>query len=83
MLERKHQLQSLMRLFEINGGDCLPSTLQLLRPAILESVVLGQKWQLVKTGTLDVIPDPTQVSFGEKLLKNENRLAALEQKGDS
>jgi hypothetical protein len=83
MLERTHQLQSLKRLFEINGGDCLPATLQLLRPAILESVVLGQKWQLVEPGTLDASPDPTQVSFGERLLKIENRLAALEQKGDS
>ena len=83
MLERTHQLQSLKRLFEINGADCLPATLQLLRPAILESVVLGQKWQLVEPGTLDASPDPTQVSFGERLLKIENRLAALEQKGDS
>jgi len=81
MLERTHQLQSLRRLFEINGGEHLPATLQLLQPAVLESVVLGQKWQLVAPGILDARPDPTQVSFGERLLKIEDRLAALEQRG--
>lgn len=81
MLERAHQLQSLTRLFRINGGDLLPATLQLLRPAVLESVVLGHKWQLTEPGILDASPDPTQVSFGERLLKIEHRLAALEKKG--
>jgi hypothetical protein len=83
MLERTHQLQSLRRLFEINGGENLPAILQLLRPAVLESVVLGQKWQLVQPGILDARPDPTQVSFGERLIKIEDRLAALEQSADS
>jgi hypothetical protein len=82
MLERTHQLQSLRRLFVINGGESLPAILQLLRPAVLESVVLGQKWQLVEPGILDARPDPTQVSFGERLIKIEDRLAALEQSGD-
>ena len=81
MLERAHQLQSLRRLFEINGGENLPATVQLLRPAVLESVILGQKWQLVEPGILDATPDPTQVSFGERLLKIEDRLAALERNG--
>jgi hypothetical protein len=83
MLERTHQLQSLKRLFQINGGDSLPATLQLRRPAILESIVLGQKWQLVKPGILDASPDPTRVPFGERLLQIENRLATLEQGGNS
>ena len=83
MLERTHQLQSLKRLFVINGGESLPAILQLLRPAVLASVVLGQKWQLVEPGILDARPDPTQVSFGERLIKIEDRLAALEQSGDS
>jgi hypothetical protein len=83
MLERTHQLQSLRRLFRINGGESLPATLQLLRPAVLESVVFGQKWQLVEPGILDARPDATQVSFGERLIKIEDRLAALEQSGDS
>ena len=82
MLERTHQLQSLKRLFVINGGESLPAILQLLRPAVLESVVLGQKWQLVEPGILDARPDPTQVSFGERLIKIEDRLAALEQSED-
>ena len=82
MLERTHQLQSLKRLFVINGGQSLPAILQLLRPAVVESVVLGQKWQLVEPGILDARPDPTQVSFGERLIKIEDRLAALEQSRD-
>lgn len=83
LLERTHQLQSLRRLFEIKGGENLPATLQLLRPAVLESVVLGQKWQLLEPGFLDARPDPTQVSFVERLIKIEDRLAALERSGDS
>jgi hypothetical protein len=81
VLERAHQLRSLQRLFEIKGGDCLPAQLQLLRPALLDSVVLGQKWQLVELGILDVNPDPTKVSFTERFSKIEERLAALEQEG--
>lgn len=79
LLERTHQLQALTRLFEISGSDCLPVTLQLRRPAVLDSVVLGQKWQLVERGILDVNPDPTQVSLSERFLKIENRVAGLEQ----
>jgi len=82
MLERTHQLQFLRRLFVINGGESLPAILQLLRPAVLESVVLGRKWQLVEPGILDSRPDPTQVSFGERLIRIEDRLGALEQSGD-
>jgi hypothetical protein len=80
MLERTHQLQSLARLFEINGADCLPVALQLRRPAVLESVVLGQRWQLVEQGILDANPDPTQVSLRERFLKIEDRVAKLEKK---
>jgi hypothetical protein len=83
LLERAHQLQSLQRLFDVQGGDYLPSQLQLLRPALLESVVLGQKWQLIEPGILDANPDPTQVSFGERLSKIEERIAFLEQEGAS
>jgi hypothetical protein len=83
VLERVHQLRSLQRLFEIKGGDCLPVQLQLLRPALLDSVVLGQKWQLVELGILDVNPDPTKVSFAERFSKIEERLVALEQEGAS
>jgi hypothetical protein len=83
LLERAHQLQSLQRLFNVKGSDYLPSQLQLLRPALLESVVLGQKWQLIEPGILDANPDPTQVSFGERLSKIEERIAFLEQEGAS
>jgi hypothetical protein len=50
---------------------------------LLESVVLGQKWQLIEPGILDANPDPTQVSFGERLSKIEERIAFLEQEGAS
>jgi hypothetical protein len=83
MLERTHQLQSLTRLFEINGADCLPTTLQLRRPAVLVSVVLGRKWQLVELGILDANPYPNQISFGERFLNIENRVATLEQRVNS
>jgi hypothetical protein len=58
MLERTHQLQSLTRLFVIDGADCLPAALQLRRPALLESVVLGQNGNSLRKGSLMQIRIP-------------------------
>jgi hypothetical protein len=82
-LERRHQVQSLERLFEIHGGNDLPVTLQLVRPAVLESVVAGQRWQLIEKGLLDSNPDPTKVSIGERLSQIEHRLSAFEEATDT
>lgn len=46
---------------------------------VIETANLG--WLLIpRPGMLDTKPNPTRVSFGERLLKIEDRLAALEQK---
>lgn len=46
---------------------------------VIETADLG--WLLIpRPGMLDTKPNPTRVSFGERLLKIEDRLAALEQK---
>jgi hypothetical protein len=78
LLERRHQLQSLERLYVVNGTQALPSTLQLLRPAILEPVVAGCRWQLTEKGLLDASADPTRLSIAGQLAKLEERLSALE-----
>jgi len=78
LLERRHQLQSLERLFVINGTQDLPSTLQLIRPALLVPVVAGCRWQLAEKGLLDANPDPTRVTIIGQLVKLEKRLSALE-----
>jgi hypothetical protein len=78
LLERRHQLQSLKRLYVVNGTQALPSTLQLLRPAILKPVVAGCRWQLAEKGLLDASTDPTRLSIAGQLAKIEERLSALE-----
>jgi hypothetical protein len=78
LLERRHQLQSLERLFVINGTQDIPSTLQLIRPALLVPVVAGCRWQLAEKGLLDANPDPTRVTIIGQLAKLEKRLSALE-----
>ena len=65
LLERQHQIQSLERLFDIKGTGHFPATLQLVKPAVLEAVVSGQRWQLVERGVLDQNADPTKISMSE------------------
>lgn len=79
LLERQHQIQSLERLFEIKGTAHFPATLQLIKPALLEAVVSGQRWQLVERGLLDQNADPTRVSISERLRLLEHRLSLLEE----
>ena len=78
LLERQHQIQSLERLFDIKGTGHFPATLQLVKPAVLEAVVSGQRWQLVERGVLDQNADPTKVSMSERLRLLEHRLSLLE-----
>ena len=79
LLERQHQIQSLERLFDIKGTGHFPATLQLVKPAVLEAVVSGQRWQLVERGVLDQNADPTKVSMSERLRLLEHRLSLLEE----
>ena len=62
----------------VNGIQALPSTLQLIRSALLEPVVAGCRWQLAEKGLLDASPDPTRISLAGQLAKLEERLSALE-----
>jgi hypothetical protein len=78
LLERRHQIQSLERLFDIQGTEHFPATLQLVKPAVLEAVVSGQRWQLVERGVLDQNADPTKVSISERLRLLELRMSLLE-----
>lgn len=78
LLERRHQIQSLERLFDIQGTEHFPATLQLVKPAVLEAVVSGQRWQLVERGILDQNADPTKVSISERLRLLELRMTLLE-----
>ena len=83
LLERRHQLQSLERLFDIDGTGPLPAMLQLVKPAVLEAVVAGQRWQLVERGLLGQTADPTRVSLRERLSQLEHRLSVLEKPSET
>ncbi len=77
-LERKTQLETLGRIYDIEGVKELPVLLQLIEPATAVVVQHGRRWQLRQKGMLSVNPDPLRVSTAERLLKIESRLANLE-----
>ncbi|MBC1260291.1 hypothetical protein FQK07_03240 [Synechococcus sp. BSF8S] len=77
-LERRTQLESLERLYAIEGVKELPALLQLIEPASAMVVVHGRRWQLRQKGLLSVNPDPLRVSTAERLANLERRIARLE-----
>lgn len=77
-LERRTQLETLERLYTIEGVKELPVLLQLIEPAKAVVVQHGRRWQLSQKGRLSVNPDPLRVSIDERLLNLEDRLAKLE-----
>ena len=79
-LERKTSLQSLERLYAIEGVRQLPVLLHLLRPARLDAVEVGKRWQLQEKGQLSVSPDPLRVGLTDRMAKMEQRLIQLEGK---
>ncbi|MCE2839678.1 MAG: hypothetical protein LW834_22490 [Cyanobium sp. 49614_E6] len=79
-LERKTSLQSLERLYTIEGVRQLPALLHLVRPAQLDAVVVGRRWQLREKGQLSVTPDPLRVGLTDRMASLESRLAYLEAK---
>lgn len=81
-LERRNQLETIDRIYEIKGVKELPVLLQLIQPAKAVVVQYGRRWQLSQRGMLNVNPDPLRVSTAERLLKLENRLANLEVSND-
>jgi hypothetical protein len=79
-LERKTSLQSLERLYAIEGVRQLPALLHLIRPAQLDAIVVGRRWQLREKGQLSVTPDPLRVGLSERMASMEQRLSFLEAK---
>lgn len=78
ILERITQLQTLERLYDVDGSRDLPAVLHLIRPALTESVVFGRRWQLKAKGVLSTTADPLKASPWARLAQLEQRLAKLE-----
>jgi hypothetical protein len=78
ILERMTQLQTLERLYDVDGSRDLPAVLHLIRPALTESVVFGRRWQLKAKGVLSTTADPLKASPWARLAQLEQRLAKLE-----
>lgn len=77
-LERKVSLQTLERFYAIEGAGPLPAMLHLIRPAQLDAVVAGRRWQLRERGQLNVTPNPVRVALSERMASLEKRLILLE-----
>jgi hypothetical protein len=82
-LDRRTQVHSLERLYEIEGVRSLPAILHLLRPAKIEAVEFGKRWQLREKGVLSVNPDPIKKGTSDRSTELEQRLSMLELKGSS
>lgn len=80
-LERRTQLQTLERMYSIEGLRQLPALLHLIRPARAEAVVHGRRWQMQEKGVLSVSPDPLRSGVADRLAALEQRLARLEERG--
>lgn len=79
-LERKSSIQSLERLYIVEGVRQLPALLHLIQPALLDAVEVGKRWQLREKGQLSVSPDPLRVGLTERMVSLEQRLQGLETK---
>jgi hypothetical protein len=77
-LERKTSLQSLERLFAIEGARQLPVLLHLIEPALVDAVEMGRRWQLRQRGQLSVSSDPLRVDLSNRFASLEQRLSRLE-----
>ena len=77
-LQRKTSVESLQRLYEIEGVRQLPVLLHLIRPAELDAVEVGRRWQLRQKGKISVNPDPLRVGLSERMAELEQRLMMLE-----
>lgn len=77
-LERKTALQSLERLYAIEGVRQLPVLLHLIEPALVDAVEMGRRWQLRQKGQLSVSSDPLRVDLSNRLASLEQRLNRLE-----
>lgn len=77
-LERRAQLQSLERIYTIEGVKHLPISLHLIQPARAVSVVHGRRWKLVEKGLLSASPDPLKTSLASAITELEQRVELLE-----
>lgn len=77
-LERVIQLQTLERLYDVDGSRDLPALLHLIRPASAQSVVFGRRWQLKTKGVLSTTADPLKSNPWARLAQLEERLVKLE-----
>jgi len=78
LVNRRSQIQSLERLFEIEAEAELPAVLELLEPGRVNVVEYGRRWNLGAKGRLGLQADPLQVSLENRLRNIEARLKDIE-----
>ena len=78
LVNRRSQIQSLERLFEIEAEAEPPAVLELLEPGRVNVVEYGRRWYLGAKGRLGLQADPLQVSLENRLRQLESRLKAIE-----
>lgn len=79
LVSRRSQIQSLVRLFDIEEEAEPPALLELLEPGRLNVVEYGRRWYLGAKGRLGMQSDPLQVSLENRLRQLESRLKAIEE----
>lgn len=79
VVSRRSQIQSLVRLFDIEAEPDPPAILELMQPGRANVVEHGRRWFLGAKGRLGLQADPLQASLENRLRHLETRLQALEE----
>ncbi|NQV11689.1 MAG: hypothetical protein HQ527_11075 [Cyanobacteria bacterium] len=77
-LQRRTQVQTLERFYEIDGVKEIPATLHLIEPASGLAVEYGRRWKLKKKDRLSIHPDPHHQGKVQRLMVLEQRLSRVE-----
>lgn len=78
LINRRSQIQSLLRLFEIEGESETPAELELLEPGRAEAVEHGRRWYLSSKGRIGLQADLQRPSLESRMNLLEARLKRLE-----
>lgn len=74
MLERRTQIDSLGRFFDIEGKSTVPAELELLKAGSAIAVEHGRRWYLKDKGTIGTHANPLQRSLEQRIRRLEERI---------
>jgi hypothetical protein len=74
MLERRTQIDSLGRFFDIEGKSAMPAELELLKAGTAITVEHGRRWYLKDKGSIGTHANPLQRSLEQRIRRLEEKM---------